>query len=82
MLEIDSDTLELVGQYSDISIYNKENNSYCVETGYSSSYETEALYHKIALFNCYDLNRLIEKGKTFINNKELNKRQKMRYGIE
>ena len=82
MLEIDRDTLELVGQYSDISTYNKENNSYCVETGDSSSYDTEEQNHRIALFNCYDLNELIEKGKTFTNNKELNKHQKMRYGIE
>ena len=40
MTEIDSDTLELIGQHSDICIYNEEQNSYCSEK-HSLSYDDE-----------------------------------------
>ena len=76
MLEIDKDTLELIGQHNNVVAYNEESNRYCADMDYDTRTQ------EIALFNCYDLNALIEKGKMFVNNKELGDREKMRYGIE
>ena len=81
MLEVDADTLELTGQFNDIYAYNKDTNRYCVgiEDFGLDVIETKI---KMAVYDCYGLNDLSEKGAVLTNHKELTNRQKMRYGIE
>ena len=79
-LEIDKDSLEMIGQDDTVLLYNEDSHCYYKTVGTSNPRSSQSKM-KLAMIPCYSLDELIEKGKQLINNKELSEHKKMRYGI-
>ena len=73
VLELDKNTLELIGYCDDVLCYAKDMNYYCVQD-YDNS--------RIGLFKCYSFKDLIKMGKKIVDGRDMSEKNKMKYGLE